>query len=371
MRRYLLLILALVVIALVLVCVTQTNTPPKVKVALEHPIIVGPSRSECAVLNIAGYGQQYVDEAITNFDDLTGTTLTCLDSYLNGAPTWNNWVHPWIDQPNYGYVGWVNEDPSVHQLVLQLDLIPVSLQNIGDPLAWETACAAGDYNSHAVEFAQQMVKTGLGNSVIRLGAEANGPWETDYIGTTVQEQNLWAKCFDQEVTQFRRVKGAHFLIDWNPNAAAQPITYSTWYPGNKYVNIIGLDQYDVDAFEPNARVLFPSLAHESYGLAHFEAFAKATGKPMSFPEWGLWGVQNGDDAQFFTGIGAAVNTKNFAFESYFDVDDGGTVPLSSSVPLSLAAYTKAFGSSSSVKPVKSIAPSKHLPPKHLPPVHKA
>ena len=69
------------------------------------------------------------------------------------------------------------------------------------------SCAAGDYDSYATELGTNLVAAGLQNSVIRLGPEMNGTWETDFMGTTTQEQNLWATCFANEVTAMRQAAG--------------------------------------------------------------------------------------------------------------------------------------------------------------------
>ena len=65
---------------------------------------------------------------------------------------------------------------------------------------------------------------------------------------------------------------------------------------------MGLDLYDVDRNTPNTSVTFSQLANEPFGLADFEAFAAAQGKPMSFPEWGLSTVPSGDDPGYIDGM---------------------------------------------------------------------
>ena len=42
----------------------------------------------------------------------------------------------------------------------------------------------GEFSSYAAEFATKMVAAGFGYSIIRLGHEMNGNWETDSVGTT-------------------------------------------------------------------------------------------------------------------------------------------------------------------------------------------
>jgi beta-mannanase len=229
-----------------------------------------------------------------------------------------------------------------------VDLIPSSLADVNDPLGWEQSCDAGNFNGYATTLGTNLVAAGLQNSVIRLGAEMNGAWEQDYIGTTTQEQNDWATCFDNEVTAMRQATGEHFLFDWNPNACTQQIPYANFYPGNAYVDIVGLDMYDAACSGPTTGITFSQFANQSYGLAPFEAFAAAQGKPMSFPEWGLDSSTAGDDATYVNGIGSTVANGDFAFQEYFDDVDGWSMMLDNSAsptPAADAAYAKWFGNS--------------------------
>lgn len=222
---------------------------PSTQVSAQSPIAVGPSRTECLTPNFSDNppnALSALQTAVTSFDTLTNSTVTCLSAYLNGATSWSEWDDPWITQSQYGYTSWVSA-ASNRQLILQVDLIPTSLEDISDPLTWEQDCAAGQYNTYATQLGTNLVAAGLQSSVIRLGAEMNGNWETDFIGTTTQEQNEWASCFDQEVTALRQATGEHFLIDWDPNAGKGGYSYTNFYPGNAYVDIMGLDLYDVDS----------------------------------------------------------------------------------------------------------------------------
>ncbi len=283
--------------------------------------------------------------SVGNFDSETGTTVTCLTAYLSGAPDWYSWEHPWVTNPANGYTTWVSQRPTTRDLVLAVNLIPTNLDNVNNPSAWERACAGGRYDSYATALGTSLVKAGLQNSVIRLGTEMNGVWEGDFIGTKVSEQKTWAKCFAKEVTGLRQATGEHFLIDWNVNACIGDYGYANYYPGNKYVDILGLDLYDVGCQTPTTSLSFKQLANEQLGLNYFEAFAKAKGKPMSFPEWGLSTIPTGDDPGYINGMGAAFEKDDFAFESYFE--GGGTnvkaLSLGPNTPLSVAAFRQWFG----------------------------
>lgn len=318
---------------------TTTNSP-----GAPGLISAGASRRECVDPNFNDTGLAALKAAVSEFDSSTHTTVTCLSAYLNGEPNWQQWEHPWIISPQFGYTTWVAQDPSQRQLILQVDLIPASLKDVEDPLNWETACATGEYNGYATSLGANLVAVGLQNSVLRLGAEMNGIWEEDYVGPTVSEQRLWAECFANEVTAFRKVPGENFLIDWNPNACVEDIPFANYYPGNSYLDIMGLDIYDVSCINPFARQTFRQLSDVPLGIASFEKFAAVTGKPMSFPEWGLKKDPNGDDPAYIDGMGAIFDRRDVAFETYFDVDVKIRPYLAlAQAPHALAAFRKWFG----------------------------
>ena len=309
-------------------------------------IEVGPSRKECVEPDLTGTGLVSLQAAITGFDEKTHTVVTCVSAYLNGAATWHQWIHSWVTNKMYGFTSWVAEAPKTRQLVLGVDLIPNSLANVRDPLKWERLCAEGNFNSYATQFGTTLVHAGLENSVLRLGPEMNGMWENDFIGFTGLEQRLWASCFANEVTAVRRAVGEHFLIDWNPNACVENIPYSHYYPGNAYVDILGLDLFDESCIAPQTPYSFKQLANEPVSLTGFEAFAAAKKKPMSLPEWALSATPVKDDPNYINGIGSTFANRDFAFEDYFDFQRPRPL-LGPSTPLSLVAFQKWFSTTDS------------------------
>jgi hypothetical protein len=292
-------------------------------------------------------GLKSLDLAVTSFDSMTHSVVTCVSAYLNHSSAWGDWIHPWITNKRYGYTAWVGEKPQIRQLVLGFNLIPNSLVNLNNPLHWEKSCAAGNFDSYARQLGTSLVHAGLKNSVLRLGPEMNGMWENDYVGNTLQEQNLWARCFANEVTGLRQASGQHFLIDWNPNACVENIPYAHYYPGNAYVDILGLDLFDESCVAPKTPYTFHQLANEPASLTTFEAFASAQGKPMSLPEWALSAVPVKDDPGYVDGIGSTIANGDFAFETYFDFQTPHPL-LGKGTPLSLAAFQKWFGTPPSI-----------------------
>jgi hypothetical protein len=325
---------------------TTTTAPSSGSSSSGGLITAGASRSQCLITTPSNAGLlSSVQSVVNTFQNATGSTVSCLGVYNTGGSTWAQWDTPWVAGPaGAGYSGWVAEAPSSRELVIGQDLIPSSLADISDPLSWEQSCAAGDFDSYATTFATNLVAAGLQNSVIRLGEEMNGSWEKDYVGTTTQEQNLWATCFANEVTAMRKAPGEHLLIDWDTNACTTGIPYANYYPGNAYVDILGLDLYNTGCDQPNTSLTFSQLAGESYGLNSFDAFAAAQGKPISFPEWGLTTSPAGDSPAYIDGMASTIANGNVAFEEYFDVVDGDTMLLDNgTTPLSDAAFQKDFG----------------------------
>ena len=111
------------------------------------------------------------------------------------------------------------------------------------------------------------------------------------------------------------------------------------YPGNAYVDIIGLDAYDtstVSAANPSAR--WNDQLNRPYGLLWQRSFAAAHGKPMSFPEWGLAdryidNLGGGDNPDYIARMVDWIGANNFMYSSYFEVDAGDAVPSADDQPV--------------------------------------
>jgi len=271
----------------------------------------------------------------------TGITYNCIETYSDADPTWAGWVNPWVIQPQFGYRGWLTADPTGRTIILTQNLIPDSED--ANP-SWRAQGAAGDFNGYARMLALNLVKAGFGYSVIRLGHEMNGNWENDNVGDNLTQWHQWAAFFAQTVKTMRSVKGAHFLFDWNVNAATwTTIPIANYYPGNTYVDIIGISAYD-DSGYPLPAVGSPgrwqALASESLGLYDVYAFAQAHNRPLSIPEWGTLSSM-GDDGEYVTAMGNFVASHDVAYQCWFDDGNGGINQLSNAqAPQSVAAYVR-------------------------------
>ena len=250
---------------------------------------------------------------------------------------------------SHGYRAWLAHDPKQRTIILTQNLIPDSEANNPN---WRAEGAAGDFNKYARDLAKVLVNSGFGYSVIRLGSEMNGVWANDTIGDNKTQWHQWAKYFAQIVMTMRSVKGAHFLFDWNVNVGVRPIPLSNYYPGNAYVDIVGIDFYDVGAQTPaSSPRRWASLSREPLGLDAVYAFAARHGKPLSIPEWGTVDPQStsggftstsgGDDGAYVAHMGNFIASHDVAYQSWFDNGDDGVYQLVPAVaPKSVAAYVR-------------------------------
>ncbi len=183
--------------------------------------------------------------------------------------------------------------------------------------------------------AQSLVNAGQPYAILRIGWE----WSTTYFSWGVQNTTpaQYVTAFDDIVTTMRSVPGQHFLFDWCAAADEVPTngSYAASYPGDQYVDYIGTDQYD------NPGSSWAATLNTVGGLAYTVNFAKAHGKFVSIPEWGLNGT---DDPGFINSMHAFIADpgNDVGYSSYFS-DDATVDSDITQFPSSEAAFTQDFG----------------------------
>jgi Glycosyl hydrolase family 26 len=276
------------------------------------------------------------------FEQLVGRSFNCAVVFNDAAPNWAGWEAPWFlsDPDPYNWRSWVDVEGSHRQLIISQSLFPSELAGSD----WLVAGAAGAYVRYARTLARNLIAAGLGNSVIRLAHEANDSRQPYAVATSRRGQTLWAEFWRRTVIAMRSVPGAHFLFDWCVNAYWRPIPLGGWYPGDKVVNIIGIDAYDggVPRHENRWRWLYT----EPDGIRAILRFAAAHSKPVSIPEWGLVPADSGsrgggDDPAYVDGIARVVRDHLVAYQAYFYVHDSAA--LLGVDRRSLVAYRRHFG----------------------------
>lgn len=291
---------------------------------------------------------------LDQFDRLVGQQVNCAMVFNDATSTWAQWAHPWFinytNEPNYNWSQWATAPGTSRRLIITQNLFPSSL--VGTD--WLQRGAAGDFTQYATQLAQSLVAAGLGNSVIRLSPEANGTWKQDSLGTTPAQWHLWDEFWSKTVLAMRAVPGAHFAFDWCVSALWRALPLNEIYPGNKVVDIIGVDAYDTGNLGSTDAARWAHVDTAPFGLEAIRNFARAQGKPLSVPEWGvsLKSMSDGfgDDPTFVAGIAKFVQDNNVAYQSYF-FKYGYAIQLHAGTR-SLAAYKSGFGARAQVTRAK-------------------
>ena len=280
-----------------------------------------------------------------SFSKLTGKNIDCMLVFNNARPTWQWWQLLWVAHPPHpgmNVVGWVHAVPG-RRLIISQPMVPDDV-----PADWRQLGAEGAYDGYAKQFAKNLISLGLGDSVIRLGWEANLQSDVETaLGNTPADWKAWARYWANIVRSMRSVRGADFIFDWTINQYMEPVPLSEWYPGNNVVNVIGIDAYDVTTsttqLTPEQR--WQELVSLPDGLDAVASFAAAHHKPLSLPEWGLVAPAEGgagDDPAYTKGLAHWVADHDVMFESYFyEPGDAGLVMLPSA-PRSLQVYRHDF-----------------------------
>ncbi|MGW6690180.1 glycosyl hydrolase [Streptomyces sp. NPDC054961] len=150
------------------------------------------------------------------------------------------------------------------------------------------AGADGQYDRHFRKLAERLVALGVPDTVIVLGWEMNGVTYTHRCGP---DPERWKAYWKRVVNTMRAVPGQKFKFDFTPNRGTDAIGWTKCYPGDDVVDIVGMDSYD----QAPGRT-FDEQISQPYGLQQHVDFAKAHGKQISFPEWGLF--RNGDNPEY-------------------------------------------------------------------------
>lgn len=174
------------------------------------------------------------------------------------------------------------------------------------------ACAEGRYDNHWSDLARNLVAAGLADTIVRPGWEFNGGW---YGWAAKGRAAQYAGCFRHVVTTMRAARGAQFRFDWNPALGAVEFPAERAYPGDAYVDYVGVDAYDTSSWK--------RLYSGDHGLRFWSRFAARHHKPMALPEWGVagGGGGRGDDPRYVNEMFKFMTNpdNHVAYEQYFDV----------------------------------------------------
>jgi hypothetical protein len=295
----------------------------------------------------------------TSFSGWLGNPVPYAVEFLNSYGSWDEVANPYWALDNWS--AWAQAQAG-RRLVLS---VPLLVSSASGQLSQG---AAGAFDSNFRTLAQNMVNRNLGTSVIRLGWEMNNssfPW---WAGN---DPASFRSFYARTVGVMRSVPGAAFTFDWNPNLGVQggsPLTtFDAFYPGDAYVDVIGLDVYDIkwgdSTSDPASRWAW--MVSQQLGLQQHRTFAATHGKPVSFPEWGLYkkGDQmggGGDSPYFIDSMVNWIASGATTYHAYFDADWGGG--SLATFPNAQAQYKARLGASITTTTLSSTTTTVVAPP---------
>jgi beta-mannanase len=267
--------------------------------------------------------------ALADYENWLGRDVDAVHGVVGGA-NWSDFVSSaaWMTEQL-----WANTDAEI------LWSVPLLVY---DGTASLSAAASGRYNDYYSTVAATLLESradDTGAIYIRTGWELNGDWfpwaaeghEADYIA-----------AYRQFVDSFRDVSD-RFVFEWNVNFSSDGIDPATAYPGDDYVDIVGMDFYwspDYQGSDPLAA--FAAISQTTYGLQWLEDFAAAHGKPTAYSEWG---IDSDNAALYLEEVKAWFESHDVVYQSYWDVVSDKTVAVSDgSTPNSTEAFQELFGS---------------------------
>jgi hypothetical protein len=308
---------------LALLTAADEPTPPGAAVPVPGPVPVVPLGA------FLGSDAQGVD-AIGGFASWLGVTVSVGRTYLPGT-SWDDLAGAaWVLDP---WTAW-RSARSNRMLVLNVPMVAPNEPPVGDGDAAQLLRqgAAGRYDSYFRTLAERLVARRAPDTVIVLGWEMNG---TTYSGRCAPDPAAWKQYWRHIVTVMRAVGGQHFRFDFTPARGVQAIPWPQCYPGDDVVDIIGMDSYDQQPGQ-----LFSDFVNQPYGMQAQADFAAAHGKPMSYPEWGLYDY--GDDPAYVLAMYSWFSTHNVAYQTITDYCPHG-VWMCRTNPASSNAYRQLFG----------------------------
>lgn len=232
--------------------------------------------------------------AARNLEAMTGVPVRLQEMFTGRK---EGWAPSEGQGSRYSPIAANGTNPAL-RYVVTYSLIPDSEGGKGGPSLQR--CADGAFNGHYQAFALSMKNRGISSIILRPGWE----WSlrTWVWGTSndVALARLYAACFRQFVTTVEQAFPENrFLYDWNVHQDVTPQSMEAGWPGDQYVDIIGVDIYDAYFGKECARYDFPCRWQNRTQLVldKVTAFARSRNKPISIPEWGVWTTVKAGDAR--------------------------------------------------------------------------
>ncbi|MBX6390226.1 MAG: hypothetical protein IRZ08_14745 [Frankia sp.] len=254
---------------------------------------------------------------VNAWEAFRGSPVTVVQTFA-ARNSWNEIINPWLGSGPEKFSNFPGK------WVISQPFFP----NGGGDMA---SCANGAYTEQWKQFGTWLVNRGRPDTIVRLAWEFNGDWFPWSVSKT--DPATWKRCFQVVVSAIRSTD-PQVRIDWTINAHS-PNAFEN-YPGDAYVDIIGIDTYD--HWPPSRdQATWDQQCNHPTGLCSVIRFARDHGKQFSVPEWGLVatsdtgagraGQAGGDNPFFIQKMYETfrANADVLAYEAYFNDSAPGNV----------------------------------------------
>ena len=227
--------------------------------------------------------------------------------------------------------------------------LPHATSGTRSPQNWKNA-ANGTYNGYYTQFAKNLASSGRTSMIVRAaGWECNDrsrPW---YCGT---DPGAFKATFAHIARIVRRYNPT-VLIEWNNiKKGAQPGSIMDYYPGDEYVDIIGVNYYDGWPALNTQSIWNSQFDREHqggpWGIGAWMQEARSRRKLFSCSEWGISvGASVGatDNPLYIENMHQTFssNLAIVAYENYFNQKERHQLTPSLANPKSSAKYKQLWG----------------------------
>jgi Ca2+-binding RTX toxin-like protein len=284
---------------------------------------------------------------------IEGRTMTIQGVYVGNSPAelqqFENWLGSEVDAVHgvVGFANWKDYTSSASWMTNTLwkginekVLWSVPIM-VNDGVASLATAATGAYNTYYRTVAQTLLASRGGDNdpiYVRTGWEANADW---FPWSAIGKEASFIGAFRQMVETFRDIS-PRFKFEWNINYSEGGMDPAKMYPGDAYVDVVGMDFYWTPEYQGSDPVkAFNAIANAKYGLQWLENFADAHGKPTAYSEWG---INSNNAPEYLKLVQAWFDNHDVAYQSFWDYTMDKVTALSHGEnPNSGAAFKSLFG----------------------------
>jgi hypothetical protein len=271
-------------------------------------------------------------DEVERYEDWIGTEIPYVLEFWGRDDDWGK-----IDDPRWVIDLWI---PTGRTVVYSIAMLPNDRFTLEDG-------AAGAYDAHWRRFAEAFAERGETDAILRIGWEFNGDF---YPWAAGGKEDLFVDYWRRIVDVLRSVPGTNFQFDWSPLGGNRGADVERAYPGDEYVDFIGLDAYDNSPVNTSPEDRWLDIRDREYGLAWHSDFATTHGKRMTFPEWGLTvreqdSLGGGDNPYYIEQMHDWIHSHDVAYAMYFEYDarDASHRLMTTDLPEGGEAFLRLFG----------------------------